>query len=306
MLRDLLEGKSDLKAEGSGNRLLPMIMLWAGDLKGFDFTPPTKTSWLGQGKNPVGLHRSSWEKDAIFFGIKGGTVEDIGHSHMDMGSFVMDAEGVRWAIDFGDHSYHALESRGMDIWNRSQDSERWTIFRYTNQAHNTLTVNDQLIKVDGHADILKHSADDDFKYTVVDLSKVYAGQLKSAVRGMALVNNTYVLVRDEIINASEQADLRWAMVTHDNIEITGPGTALIRKDGKLLQFKIVSPSNAEIKTYTTDPQNDYESKNPGTKMIGLEVNLDADEAIEIVILLIPGGDDSESGNAKNMIKLEEW
>ena len=306
ILRDLLEGKSDLKAEGSGNRLLPMIMLWAGDLKGFDFAPPTKTSWLGHGKNPVGLHRSSWEKDAIFFGIKGGTVEDIGHSHMDMGSFVMDAGGVRWAIDFGGHSYHALESRGMDIWNRSQDSERWTIFRYTNRAHNTLTVNDQLIKVDGHAEILKHSAEDDFKYTVVDLSKVYTGQLKSAVRGMALVNNTYVLVRDEITNADEQVNLRWTMVTHDNIEITGPGTALIRKDGKQLQFKIVSPPNTEIKTYTTDPQNDYESKNPGTKMIGLEVNLDADEAIEIVILLIPGGDDSESRNAKSMVKLEEW
>ena len=128
----------------------------------------------------------------------------------------------------------------------------------------------------------------------------------SAVRGMALVNNTYVLVRDEIINASEQADLRWAMVTHDNIEITGPGTALIRKDGKQLQFKIVSPSNTKIKTYTTDPQNDYEKKNPGTKMIGFEVNLDSDEALEIVILLIPGGDDSEGGSAKNMVRLEEW
>ncbi|MFC2116783.1 heparinase II/III family protein [Bacteroidota bacterium] len=306
LVEDLLNGTSEFEAEGSDDRLFPMAMIWAGELKEFEFTPPGETSWLGNGRNPVGIHRSSWEKNSIFFGIKGGTVSTVSHSHMDMGSFVMDADGVRWAIDLGGHPYHALESQGMSIWGRAQDAERWTIFRYTNRAHNTLTVNDQLINVDGYAPIVKHSGEEDFKYTVVDLSQVYAGKLDSVVRGMAMVENSYVMVRDEIINAGEPANLRWAMVTHDNIEITGQGTALIRKEGKQLQFKIMSPALSKIKTYTTDPQNDYENKNPGTKMIGLEVDLEPDEAVEIVILLIPGSVEAETSNTKSMGKLEDW
>ncbi len=307
---DLLEGKLSFNAGGASNRLLPMALIWAGSEDLFDFTIPEETSWLGEGLNPVGLHRSSWNENSIFFGIKGGSVARVGHSHMDMGTFVMDAEGVRWALDLGGHPYHALESQGMNIWGRQQDSQRWTIFRYTNRAHNTLTVDNKLIKVDGFAPVTNHSGDEDFKYTVVDLSEVYKDQLSKAVRGMALVDKSYVLLRDEITNTAHASNVRWAMVSYDNIEITGPGTAIIRKDGQELQFKVLSPPDAAIKTYTTDPKNDYENKNPGTRMIGLETDLAANETLDIVILLIPGkelpGLDMKKAMKKARKNLMEW
>eukprot|EP01132_Coremiostelium_polycephalum_P023046 gene23046-27391_t len=66
------------------NRLLPAVMVW-----------------LGTGPNPVALMRSSWtDPQAIFVGFKGGS-PSLSHAHMDAGSFVMEADGVRWAADLG-------------------------------------------------------------------------------------------------------------------------------------------------------------------------------------------------------------
>ena len=44
-------------------------------------------------------------------------------------------------VDLGAESYHKIESRGMDLWSRERDAQRWTIFRYNNSSHNTLLVN---------------------------------------------------------------------------------------------------------------------------------------------------------------------
>ncbi len=72
---------------------------------------------------------------------------------MDVGSFVFEADGVRWAIDLEAQNYHSLESPGMNIRGRSQDAERWTLYRLNNCSHNTLTVNGELQRVEGYARI---------------------------------------------------------------------------------------------------------------------------------------------------------
>ena len=60
---------------------------------------------------------------------------------MDAGSFVFDALGVRWVQDLGMQEYYSLEKENVDLWNMSQNGQRWNVFRYNNLAHNTLTVN---------------------------------------------------------------------------------------------------------------------------------------------------------------------
>lgn len=305
LIENIVNGGFKLEADGQSDRFFPLTMVWGARIPDLSFIKPTVNSWTGKGKNPVGLHRSSWDKDAIFIGIKGGTVA-ISHSHMDMGSFVMDADGVRWAIDLGGHPYHKLEAQGLNIWKRTQDAERWDIFRYTNQAHNTLSVNGQLIKVDEKAEIIKHSDKEEFKFSVVDLSPVYKDQLQSAVRGIALIKNSYVIVKDEIVNSDTPSNLRWAMVIPDSIDILEPTKAIIHKNGKLLHFRIIKPKNAKIKTYSTDPPNDFEDKNLGTKMIGLELNLKPNESTEIEILLVPGSKEMPNDDDLDLAKLDKW
>jgi hypothetical protein len=153
---------------------------------------------MGRGANPVAMFRTSWtDPDAVYLAIKGGS-PGVNHGHMDIGSFVLDADGVRWALDLGPESYNKIESRGMNLWGRSQDSERWTIFRYNNYSHNTLVVDGQLQRVPGYAPIVRFSPGGaDAQKVVIDMTSVYAGQLGSALRGAELLNNGQVLIQDE-------------------------------------------------------------------------------------------------------------
>lgn len=82
-------------------RLLPGVMLWNDGIKINAITAPKDLIWVGRGRTPVALMRTSWtDTSAIFVGMKGGSAS-VNHAHMDIGSFVMDAQGVRWAMDFG-------------------------------------------------------------------------------------------------------------------------------------------------------------------------------------------------------------
>ncbi len=285
-------------------RFLPLAVLWASRVETFQFTLPTSTSWVGHGSNPVGFHRTSWDDDALFIGIKGGAPVN-NHGHMDVGSFIMDAQGVRWVKDLGAHGYHKLEAQGIDLWNKAQDSQRWQIFRYNNSSHSTLVVNGKDQKVEAKGDIVKHSGENmDFKYTIVDMTPVYEGQLARATRGIALVDSKYVMVRDEIANVDSSGQVRWAITTFDSVEITDNRTAVIRRDGKSMTVRIVQPENAKIETFSTDPQNDFEDKNPGTIMVGFKTDLAPNEKTNLIVQLCPQG--AGLKDQVSLKKLAEW
>ncbi len=80
------------------DRLLPAMMIWGKGINIEKAHPPAATFWSGTGKNPIALMRTSWtDSAAIYVATKGGS-GNINHAHMDVGSFVMDADGVRWAM----------------------------------------------------------------------------------------------------------------------------------------------------------------------------------------------------------------
>jgi hypothetical protein len=270
------------------DRLLPAMMIWGKGIPIATIQPPQKTIWVGRGKNPVALMRTSWtDSNAIYIGMKGGA-GNVNHAHMDVGSFVMDADGVRWAMDFGAQNYESLESKGMQIFGRSQDAQRWTIFRYVNQAHNTLTVNDKHQWVKGHADITSHSSSPGFMNAQVDLSQEYTGALRSAHRGIAIVDKKYVVVRDEVEATDTPALVRWTLVTAANVKITGPHSAELTKDGKKLFLRVDAPVAVTMKTWPSDPPpNSYDAPNPGTIRTGFEFTAPAGVSTAITVSLIP-------------------
>jgi hypothetical protein len=269
------------------NRLLPALLLWNGGVGLTNLAAPKATFWQGGGKNPVALMRSSWtDPAAVFVGFKGGS-PSVSHAHMDVGSFVMEADGVRWGMDFGMQDYESLESKGVDLWNMSQNSQRWQIFRYNNYVHNTLTVNDALQRVEGYAPMTGYSATPAFQNAVADLSTVYRGALTKASRGVALVNGAYVLVRDELETLPQEATVRWTMLTPASVKITGPNTAELTKDGKKLLLQVKEPANVTMKTWTNEPPNAYDVPNPGTMRVGFEVKIPANTNAAFSVLLIP-------------------
>ena len=286
------------------DRLLPAIMIWSAGMPVSDITAPVKKIWVGQGKNPVALMRTSWEdKNAIFVAIKGGS-PSVNHGHMDVGSFIMDAKGERWAMDFGMQDYNSLETAGVDLWNMKQNSQRWEVFRYNNLAHNTLTVNNQLQIVGGNAKITSSSESTDMMNAVTDISSVYSGFLNKAVRGIAIVDNQYVMVKDEIETPGAETVIRWNLVTSATVNITDFNTVILTKNGKSLTIKVKEPASVTMKTWSTTPSHTYDAANPGTTMVGFEVTIPANTNAALTVLLLPEG--AEENSQVTNLKIENW
>ena len=283
--------KSYLQKEPSAHvrdRLLPALMLWKKGISTKDIVPPKSTVWIGKGKTPVGMMRTDWkDTNAIYVGMKGGSAS-VNHAHMDIGSFVMDADGVRWAMDFGMQDYETLESKGIKLFGRTQDAQRWTVFRLTNLVHNTLAINNQHQRVAGNAPITSSSASPGFMHTITDLSEIYKGQLLGAKRGIAIADKSYVVVRDEIQTSNEPATVRWTMLTPATVKITGTNKAALTKDGKNLVMEVQSDAKVTMKTWSTDPPNTYDAANPGTTLVGFEVTIPANTATALTVKLVPG------------------
>ncbi len=286
------------------DRLLPAIMLWSNDVDINKIIPPKSSMWVGHGKNPVALMRTSWtDTNAIYVAIKGGSVS-VNHAHMDIGSFVMDADGVRWAMDFGMQDYESLESKGIQLFGRTQDAQRWTVFRYTNLVHNTLTINNQHQKVTGYAPITSSGASPSFTNAVTDLTEVYKGQIAKANRGIAIVDKSYVVVRDEIETLDSSTTIRWTMLTPATVKITGTNTAKLNQRDKNLILRVEAPSNIVMKSWSTDPPNSYDAPNPGTAMVGFEITVPAHTKTEWNVKLIP--EKALSNATKKIQSLKRW
>lgn len=271
-----------LKSAEISGRFAPLALAWWPET--MEIPPPNQHTYQTDGITPVAVHRSSWtDPNASFIGFKGGR-GDGPHGHFDIGSFVFESDGVRWALDLGAESYHGLESRGLNLWSREQESDRWTVFRLNNFSHNTLVVNDALQRVDGRSVFTQKTPTS----TVMEFASLYAPHLSAASRGVRLLADRRAVIQDEITAGERDAAVRWAILTGATIDLNGP-QATLRQDGKSLTLSVLEPEGVTLETYESEtPPREYDSPNPGTRMVGFRVSLKPQEAGRLVVLLTPG------------------
>ncbi len=285
------------------DRLLPLTMIWNTGFSFGEITPPKKNMWVGHGKNPVALMRTSWtDPNGIYLAAKGGSAS-INHAHMDAGSFVMEADGVRWGMDFGSQNYESLESKGIRLFGRTQDAQRWTVFRLTNLVHNTLAIDSQHQKVEGSASFTSTGEKDNFMNAVMDLSSVYKDQLKTAQRGVALVDKNYVVIKDKVTTRDTTTKVRWTMLTPAQVTFTKDNEAELTSNGKKLLLRVNTTGKLVMKTWSTDPPNHYDAPNPGTLLVGFEVTFPANTTNQIEVMLIP---QSKKFTVHSLPDLDSW
>jgi len=288
-------GKSEAK-----NRILPALLIWGMQTELSAVHAPARKFWAGQGPSPVALMRSSWEKpDALFLGVKAGSPA-VNHAHMDVGSFVVDALGERWAMDFGMQDYNSLESKGVDLWNRSQNSQRWQVFRLNNLAHNVLTFDGQLTNAKGFATIDSATGEGQNMMVTTNLSQMYQGQAQAVRRGLGIIDGRYVVVRDEVDAGPKETVMRWNMLTPAQVRIVDGKTVELSQNGKKMLLIFDTQTPITIKTWPTTPEHDYDAPNPGTIFVGFEAKLPADSRHTFTTYL------SESDNVAPVKPLAEW
>ena len=197
-------------------RLFPMFLIGLAG-HGMSADVPVDHYFQCGGTTPVFIYRSGWRsRDDDYLGIKGGLTMSS-HSHCDQGSFYFESDGVTWATDLGMQNYNSLETAGVDLWDMTQDSERWSVFRIGPFSHNILTVNGHTPKVNHPASISRtwmpeEGARQNRIGAEMDLTELYTEDLDSCRRAVYLWDGDLHLM--DLVQAGDSVcTVRWAMCT---------------------------------------------------------------------------------------------
>lgn len=264
-------------------RLFPLFLLWAD--ASMRPSPPKGGFGVAQGINPVAAFRTSWEASAAWAAVKAGT-PSANHAHMDVGSFVYDAGGVRWAMDLGAQDYHGMESRGLEIWNSRPGSDRWKIFRHHNRAHNTLTVDGEEQRVDGRATLTAASSDGWHGWAEMDLTPVYQGLLASARRRVQLSPGGQLTVQDTVATAGRSRRVQWTMATPARWTADGDAAGWLEQQGRRLRVEAAGPGLRFV-AVPAKGLNEFDEPNRGVWLLKFEIEVAPGQPVGWTVTLRP-------------------
>ena len=289
-LKALDEGRYDTKL--SEVRLLAPIMGYAARIDLDNVTAPAKNMWYGKGANPVAMIRTKWDgsDSDVYVGIKGGSASN-NHSHIDAGSFVFESQGVRWACDLGNQKYAPLEiamkKLKKNLWDRGQKSGRWTVFRYNNYSHNTITLNDNLHNVKGSASFTEVIEKENEKGVVIDMTEILKNDAERAERTVRLVDNRDLVVSD-MVQAPEDRNVSYTW------RMTGNGEPVVREDGIILKANgktmyLRADGNVKFEycTWSTEPKMYYDDPNDGKYTVGIRAEIPAGRIGDFEVVISP-------------------
>ncbi|KAL3443313.1 hypothetical protein BJX65DRAFT_311993 [Aspergillus insuetus] len=252
-------------------------------------------------------YRTSWTSSTTgwFFGFMAG-FNGRSHGHLDAGSFVVDYKGYRWAELLGSDSY--------SLSNYFVAPRRWTYYRCRTEGSNTLSISPSIqtgltfanqIPSANNSLLWTGSFDASSRFGIANLTQAYADVSTSVLRGVAVLNDSQLLVRDEII-ASSPVDIATSWHTSADVSVGSDNrTATLVQGGVTMEARLLSPAGAYFELVSTNPCDAYtgcaEATNAG--IINLAVRLGS-MTTEANILLVF----AESGTVVDGfdVELTEW
>ena len=268
-------------------RLLPFFLICGRDIDFSNIPEPSENVYVAGGLTPLYIYRSGWNSpNDVYLGVKAGLASS-NHSHSDTGSFVFDADGVTWADDLGAQNYLSLESKGVNLWNRWQNSGRYDVFRISPFTHNIITVNGHKPDVYQYVDF-KQVYDRLYRGVVMDLKMPYWEDLKAYERHIWLEGkkDPTLVVMEDLKGGENPAEVRWCMCTMADAEIIDNQTIRLSKNGHVRLLVMDGPKKGEASIWSAQPQTDYDYPNPDNSLVGFSFILNANERTIVRIRLI--------------------
>lgn len=283
------------------------LTMWDEDVAAGQFpaVPPLPLHWLGRGEQSVAVHRSAWDDpQATWVAIKGGTA-GTSHAHMDVGSFVLEADGVCWAVDPGYQTYASLRAANIDQWNMAQDSPRWTVFRDGPEGHNIPRFNGAWPNVAGIAEATRFAADAPVPHTVFDLTTVYTPTVAEARRGVALLPDGSVLIQDDWTTGDHEVQYAFQWLTRADVTPEADG-AFLRQNGESLRLR--ASASAAIRVEVEDANalcRSFDTPVPGLKRLRFLLAMPARSVGRFTLLATPDATAGGGGEA-SLEALAPW
>ena len=195
----------------------------------------------------AGIMREKWgDMESSYVGIKGGQ-NNTNHDNLDLGSFIFDALGKRWAMELGKDNYNI--SGGY--WGLSG----YELYVKRPEGQNCLVINAEKgdtygeyyqQKLDSFASLTAFESKDKGAYMVLDLTDAYSRDAQSYKRGFYFGDERKSLViQDELELKEKNSTLYWSMHTEADIEIISDGkAALLTMENDTLTVSL--DTNADI------------------------------------------------------------
>ncbi|MCG8308434.1 MAG: DUF4962 domain-containing protein [Cytophagales bacterium] len=218
-------------------------------------------------------------KNAIYLAAKGGK-GTLNHQQLDIGSFVIDAQGARWGMDLGSENYFL-----PGFFQREVGGGRWEYYRNTNKSHSTLVIGDNVQYPDGESRIIEFNDALNQPFGIFDMSAAYPEAAK-VERGFKLLSEDQILIRDEITFGGAPNTIRWGMMTDAKIELMAGDKAVLTKNGKKFFLKSFTSQDVSFRTEEAKAYHKDAKENPGKKLLYILLNEDLDQKyIEISVVL---------------------
>ncbi|WWC86267.1 uncharacterized protein L201_001140 [Kwoniella dendrophila CBS 6074] len=274
-------------------------------------------------ENQWATGRSSWsDNDGTYWAMRAAKATGHQtHGDLDVGDFVLDAMGQRWAGELGSGQYL---SDGY-FSSEAQDSQRWLYYRKRTEGQNTLLINNENQNVgtaptgnfgssgtaQGAAPSLNVTTDDTaFFWT--DMTSAYNGT-GGVKRGIRFLNGRkQILLQDDVTTSPS---LQWRMHTNATVE-TNQATATLKLGGETLVASIVQgPSGASFSTasptrLSSDPAlptgaEDADQSNDGVTVLTVDVTDGGSFSLQVLFTPQWGNGFSALSTVPN-VALDSW
>ena len=204
---------------------------------------------------------------------------DMAHQQLDIGTFIVETNGIRWTDDLGSDNYSL-----PGFWDYKPDGQRWTYFRNSNFSHNTLSIDHRLQNSAGTSEIDRLDNKATQPFVTMDMSTAYAGQSRFVYRTFRMLDDVRILVTDSIGLQNPSQSVQWSVITSANVECKG-NTAVLKKDGKSFSLKIVSPVDAFFTARAAKRGTEAEKPIEGYTILSASVS---GEPVQVIKVLLSG------------------
>lgn len=220
-------------------REFPCMLFCMRDRKAAADVPRPRV-WTSDDETGIAVLRSEWTTNAWFAAFKYGYVGGP-HGHLDVGSFVFDALGERWAADIGSEDYNRIEQMGLSLWSMKQDSDRWKLYRLSNASHNVVNPEGVLQNVGSTGKLVYARDRDGVCEAAFDLDAIYRPAIGGWKRRTFLSHGSF-RVEDAVTGLGGKS-VPWGFATRAKAEVDGRQVVLTQ-NGKTVVVRAEAPSDA--------------------------------------------------------------
>ena len=229
--------------------------------------------------------RGGWRSGRTGYAAVKGGANYWSHSHPELGSFVFDLKGRRWASDLGKDDFN--------LPGYFDPSRRRQYYRLSTRGQNTLRIDGREQPSSASASVRHFEVEADRSEVVLGLADAYPAAT-AVRRGVALLQRRALLIQDEV-TASSPVSVRWAMHTRADIILGSDGTSATLLDGDEKITARILPTGGTTPRFTVASAERAEPEAPNRGVSRLQIRTTTSDPpdgrksrLRLAVLLSPG------------------